>query len=127
MSMRPTDFSCVLKVGKPQMQENGMKDATMDKVRSQKYTVYFSSHRIFSDVHPIFKVYGGILLYMKNNASKISFPEFTIPCVVQLKSFLKKCKVANYCKKMKQLVDVVEENSKHVAARRRNIRFKVQN
>ncbi len=32
VSMRPIDFSCVLKIGKTQMQENGMKDTTMNKV-----------------------------------------------------------------------------------------------
>ncbi len=32
VSMRPLDFSSVLKIGKAQMQDNGMKDATIDKV-----------------------------------------------------------------------------------------------
>ncbi len=32
VSMRPVDFSCLLKVNKIQLQENGMKDTTMDKV-----------------------------------------------------------------------------------------------
>lgn len=36
-----------------------------------------------------------------------------------MKEFLKKCKVANFSKQIKQIVDKVEENSKFISARRR--------
>ena len=38
---------------------------------------------------------------------------------LQLKEFLKKCKVGNFTKQIKQIVDKVDENSKFITARRR--------
>ncbi|KAK7501820.1 hypothetical protein BaRGS_00006906 [Batillaria attramentaria] len=41
----------------------------------------------------------------------------------QLKDFLKKCKVANYCKQLKQIVEKAEETAKVITARRRTAAF----
>jgi len=95
VSMKPIDFSCILKVTKTQLLENGMKDATMDKL------------------------YGGMLTYLNQQSSKISFPELSLPAVTQIKAFLKVCNVANHCRKMRQLLDKVNENSQHVVQQRR--------
>lgn len=38
----------------------------------------------------------------------------------QIKDFLKKCKVANFCKQIKQILDKVEETSKFITDRRKN-------
>ena len=54
------------------MLENGTKDAAVDGV------------------------YRGVLDYLSAQAHKIAYPELIVPCVVQLKAFLKKSKVANY-------------------------------
>ena len=54
---------------------------------------------------------------------QIAYPELIVPCVVQLKSFLKKSKVANYSKKMKQLVEKLEENSRFICQRRKAVTF----
>nr|KAG5710091.1 hypothetical protein BaRGS_030167 [Batillaria attramentaria] len=40
-----------------------------------------------------------------------------------LKDFLKKCKVANYCKQLKQIVEKAEETAKVITARRRTAAF----
>ena len=56
---------------------------------------------------------------------QIAYPELIVPCVVQLKSFLKKSKVANYSKKMKQLVEKLEENSRFICQRRKAVTFGV--
>ncbi len=101
VSMKPVDFGCILRLSKSQMLENGTKDASMDGV------------------------YRGILDYMSTQSHKIAFPELAVPCVMQLKAFLKKNKVANYSKKIKQLVDKIEENSRHVSQKRKSATFGV--
>ena len=44
----------------------------------------------------------------------------SVPCVMQVRSFVKTCKVANYCKKMKQLYGLSDEQCfddwRHLAA-----------
>ncbi len=62
---------------------------------------------------------------MSGQSSKMSFPELSVPCVMQIRSFLKTCKVANYCRKMKQLVEKVEENRSFIEKQRKAVSFKV--
>jgi nucleolar complex protein 2 len=95
VSMKPLDFSCILKVAKTQLQENGMKDATLDKI------------------------YAGTLTYLSHQSSKITFPELAMPAVTQIKAFLKQSHISNHSRKMKQLLDKVNENSQHVTQRRK--------
>jgi len=83
LSMKPIDFSCCLKVSKSQLTENGFKDATVEQI------------------------YCGIFEYIQANAHKISFPEMVVPLTFQLKTFIKQCNVANYCKKMKQVINLL--------------------
>lgn len=40
--------------------------------------------------------------------------------------FLKKCTVANYCKKMKQVLEKIEENAQFVEKERRNVNFQLK-
>jgi nucleolar complex protein 2 len=40
--------------------------------------------------------------------------------IFQLKEFVKKCKVGNFTKQMKQILDKVEENSTFITSRRRS-------
>jgi len=101
VSMKPIDFSCILKLSKSQMLENGFKDATIEEV------------------------YGGMLSYMADNSNKISFPELVTPLVFQLKDFLKSCKVQNYSKKIKGLVEKTVANQKMIETRRKHVSFGV--
>jgi len=101
VSMKPIDFSCILKLSKSQLVETGFKDATIGAV------------------------YDGMLGYLADNSNKIGFPELVTPAVFQMKEFNKKCKVANYTKKVKQILDKIAANQKVVENRRKNVKFSV--
>ena len=101
VSMKPIDFSCILKLSKSQLLENGFKDSTVEEI------------------------YGGILSYLADNSNKIGFPELVTPLIFQLKDFLKKCKAANYSKKIKALLDKTIANQKFIETRRKPVTFGV--
>ena len=94
VSMKPVPFICILRMSKSQLQENGFKDNVIDSI------------------------YKLILENAAKDSHTIYFPDLYVPCVIQLKAFLKKCHVANYCRKMKQLLDKIEENRKYIEAER---------
>jgi len=101
VSMKPIDFSCILKLSKSQLLETGSKDSTMAEIQA------------------------GLLAYLSDNSSKIGFPELVTPAVFQLKAFNKKCKVANYTKKIKQVLDKITANQKFIETRRKTVKFSV--
>jgi len=101
VSMKPIDFSCILKLSKSQLLENGFKDSTIEEI------------------------YGGMLSYLADNSNKIAFPELITPMIFQLKDFLKKCKVQNYSKKIKTLLDKSVANQKMIEQRRKHVNFGV--
>ena len=101
-SMKPLDFSCVLRLSKSQLVENSFKDATMENV------------------------YAGLLESLASLSHKISFPEIAVPALAQIKTFLKKCKIAKYSKKLKVVLDQIQENSKFVQDKRSKVTFGVK-
>eukprot|EP00088_Acartia_fossae_P026476 TRINITY_DN2730_c0_g1_i13.p1 TRINITY_DN2730_c0_g1~~TRINITY_DN2730_c0_g1_i13.p1 ORF type:complete len:901 (-),score=322.19 TRINITY_DN2730_c0_g1_i13:247-2805(-) len=101
VSMKPLEFACILKVSKSQMLESGFKDTVVEEV------------------------YAGIITYLAHHSNRIGFPELVTPLIFQLKSFLKDCKVGNYCKKMKQVLDKVIANQKFIENRRKSVSFGV--
>lgn len=99
--MKPLDFSCILRVSKTQQQENGFKDAVVENI------------------------YGLLLESLANDSHSVAFPDLALPCIFQIREFLKKCKVANYTRKLKQILDKVEENSKFIELERKTATFKL--
>ncbi|KAM0728652.1 Nucleolar complex protein 2 [Formica fusca] len=103
VSMKPISLICILRVSKSQLIENGYKDSIVETI------------------------YQLILQYAANESYKLYFPDMCIPCIIQLKAFLKKCHVAAYCKKMKQLLTLIEENRKYIENERTKLTIDLKN
>ncbi|XP_046335763.2 nucleolar complex protein 2 homolog [Haliotis rufescens] len=101
VSFKPFNFACILKFSKKQQEEKVFKDGLVDQL------------------------YELLLEQFNNHASSIGFPELVLPAMLQLKDFLKKCKIANYCKQIRQIVDKVEDNVKFITQRRKAVTFAI--
>ncbi|XP_015123285.1 nucleolar complex protein 2 homolog [Diachasma alloeum] len=97
VTMKPLSFICLLRMSKGQLQENGFKNSLIDNI------------------------YQLILECAAKDSHTICFPDMYVFCIIQLKLFLKKCKVANFCKKMKQLMDKIQENRQFIETERNKI------
>ncbi|XP_052081772.1 nucleolar complex protein 2 homolog isoform X4 [Mytilus californianus] len=101
ISFKPLNFACILKLSKAQLVEKSFKDGIIDQL-----------YELFMD-------------HFNIHAHKIGFPELVLPSILQMKEFLKKCKIANYCKQIKQIVDKVQETSKFITDRRKSVSFSI--
>lgn len=100
VSMKPLPFTCILRLNKTQMQENGFRDEVVENI------------------------FGLTLEYMANESCSLGYPELVVPCLINLKQYIKKrCKNSNYSRKLKQLIDKLEENSKFIETEREKINF----
>jgi len=101
VSMKPIELACILKVAKSGLADSGFKECVIEEV------------------------YAGLITYLATQSNKIGFPELVTPMIFQLKDFMKTCKVGNFCKKMKQVLDKVNVNKDLVEKRRRKVTFGV--
>lgn len=97
--MKPLDLSCVLRVSQSQMGESGYRDAIVDLL------------------------YDHLLETLQCQSHSTSFPEIALPAILQLKKFIKKCSHPNYSKKLKQLLDKVQENIHYIEKQRSQVHF----
>ncbi|GIX87064.1 nucleolar complex protein 2 homolog [Caerostris extrusa] len=100
-SVKPVEFSCALKVTKSQLLEAGFKDSCIAEVCSL------------------------LVEYLQSYSNTIGFPELALPAVLQIKSFMKQCKIAKYNQQLKTVLSKINENSLLISEKRRLVTFSI--
>ncbi|KAH8392099.1 hypothetical protein KR215_000598 [Drosophila sulfurigaster] len=94
VSMKPLQFTCILRLNKAQLAENGFRDEVVEQVC------------------------GLLLEYLAHESATLAFSDLVVPVVVALKAYLKECRNANYTRKLKQLLDKIQESSRFIEQQR---------
>ncbi|KAJ8972628.1 hypothetical protein NQ314_000084 [Rhamnusium bicolor] len=103
VSMKPLHFTCLLRVSKSQLQENVFKDTVIETI------------------------YGQLLESLTAQSHSIAFPDLSLICTIQIKQFLKKCKNANYNRKLKQILEKIQQNCEFIENERAKVTFNITN
>jgi nucleolar complex protein 2 len=99
LAMKPISFTCLLRIQKGHLDENSFRDEVIEKI------------------------YALSVDCLVNECTSIAFPDLVVPYIMALNDFNKKSKNANYVKKMKQLVEKVNEQSNYINMQKNKITF----
>ncbi|KAH8249730.1 hypothetical protein KR032_011926, partial [Drosophila birchii] len=94
VSMKPLQFTCVLRLNKAQLAENGFRDEVIEQVC------------------------GLLLEYLAHESTSLAFSDLVVPTVMAIKAYLKDCRNANYARKLKQLLEKVQESGRFIEQQR---------
>ncbi|XP_017043919.2 nucleolar complex protein 2 homolog, partial [Drosophila ficusphila] len=94
VSMKPLQFTCVLRLNKGQLAENGFRDEVIEQVC------------------------GLLLEYLAHESASLAFSDLVVPTVMAIKAYLKDCRNANYARKLKQLLEKIQESSRFIEQQR---------
>ncbi|KAF5295175.1 hypothetical protein FQR65_LT10563 [Abscondita terminalis] len=100
-SKKPLNLTCLLRFSNIQMSESGFKDSIIDQV------------------------YASLLEYLQSQSHSIAFPDLSLFSILQLKQFISKCTVSGYLKKMKQILEKIQQNNDFIEKERRSVNFKL--
>lgn len=98
VSMKPLNFSCLLRLNKKQLLENGFRDEAVEQI------------------------YSIILDYLAHESYSLAYPDLVVAPTLQLKRFLKDHNT-KYNRKLKQLLDKIEENARFMNKERNSFTF----
>lgn len=99
VSMKPLSFTCILRLNNEQLQENGFRDEVIECI------------------------FATTLDYMAHESFTLSYPDLVVPSIINLKQYVKRCRNSNHSRKLKQLIDKLDENYKLVETEREKISF----
>ncbi|XP_055383254.1 nucleolar complex protein 2 homolog [Condylostylus longicornis] len=98
-SFKALDFTCILRVSKSQINDNNFKKEVIDQICSLTYE------------------------YLDHLSASIAYPDLIVPSVMLLRKFIKHNKDSNTNRKLKQLLDKIQENSKFIESERKSVNF----
>ncbi|CAH1240335.1 NOC2L [Branchiostoma lanceolatum] len=98
-SVKPLNFAVMLKLSNAQLQEQAFRDGVIDQL------------------------YELLMSYFNTQSHTVGFPELVLTSILQMKDFMKTCKVANYTRQIKQILDKVQETCKFITDRRSTVNF----
>ncbi|XP_016989285.1 nucleolar complex protein 2 homolog [Drosophila rhopaloa] len=94
VSMKPLQFTCILRLNKGQLAENGFRDEVIEQVC------------------------GLLLEYLAHESTSLAFSDLVVPTVMAIKAYLKDCRNANYTRKLKQVLEKIQESGRFIEQQR---------
>lgn len=94
VSMKPLQFTCILRLNKAQLSQNGFRDEVIEQI------------------------YALCLEYLSHESNSIAYCELVTSTISNIKAYLKTCRSANHSRKLKQLVEKIQDNYKFIEERR---------